>query len=85
MTNSPGSLVGYSASHFAGSAESAKTRFLATGTVEAYCAWAVCSPSDHGNILVYWQFHDLHSYLLGIASVLLLAFVTLECRFGLDL
>jgi hypothetical protein len=54
-----------------------KTLFLATVTVDTCCAWALCSLGGHGNILFSWRFHDSHSYLLVMASVLLLEFVTL--------
>jgi hypothetical protein len=62
-----------------------KTRFLATGTIDVRCAWALCSHGEHGNTLFYWRFHDPHPYLLVMTSLLLLEFVTLEERFAIDL
>ena len=59
-----------------------KTLFLATVTVHICCAWALCSLRGHRNILLYWRFHDSRSYLLVMASMLLLEFVTLENQFA---
>jgi hypothetical protein len=54
-----------------------KTRFLASGTVGTCGAWAECLCGEQGNILFCWRFHDPWFYPLGIASVILLEFVTL--------
>src|SRR6266568_2534217 len=61
-----------------------KTLFPATVTVDPCCAWALCSPSAHGNILLYCRFHDLYSYRLVMTSLHLLEFVTLGNRFDID-
>jgi hypothetical protein len=53
-----------------------QTLVLTTGTVGTCCAWALCSLGGHGNILFSWRFHDSFSYLLVMASLLLLEFVT---------